>query len=41
MAYVGLPTARTLFAMPQGLTRIEIKLFDIYAADAVTLRSRG
>lgn len=41
MAYVGLPTARTLFAMPQGVSRIEIKLFDIYAADAVTLRVEG
>ncbi len=34
--YVSLSTARTLFAMPQGLTRIEVKLFDLYAADAVT-----
>jgi lipoprotein-releasing system permease protein len=41
MAYVGLSTARTLFAMPQGLSRIEIKLFDLYAADAVTLRVEG
>jgi lipoprotein-releasing system permease protein len=41
MAYVGLPTARTLFAMPQGVSRIEIKLFDIYAADALTLRVEG
>lgn len=34
--YVSLSMARTLFAMPQGLTRIEVKLFDLYAADAVT-----
>jgi lipoprotein-releasing system permease protein len=41
MAYVSLPTARTLFAMPQGVSRIEIKLFDLYAADAVALRVQG
>ncbi len=41
MAYVSLATARTLFAMPQGVSRIEIKLFDLYAADAVTLRVEG
>jgi len=41
MAYVSLPTARTLFAMPQGVSRIEIKLYDLYAADAVTLRVEG
>ena len=34
-AYVSLGTARTLFAMPQGLTRVEIKLTDLYAADAM------
>jgi lipoprotein-releasing system permease protein len=33
-AYVSLGTARNLFAMPQSLSRIEIKLFDLYAADA-------
>ena len=33
-AYVSLATARTLFAMPQGVSRIEIKLADLYAADA-------
>ena len=33
-AYVSLGTARSLFAMPQSLSRIEIKLFDLYAADA-------
>lgn len=38
MAYVSLTTARTLFAMPQGISQIEIKLFDLYAADAVTAR---
>lgn len=40
-AYVGLATARTLFAMPQGVTRVEIKLADLYAADATTLRIRA
>lgn len=40
MAYVSLTTARTLFAMPQGISQIEIKLFDLYAADAVTARIR-
>ena len=34
-AYISLGTARTLFAMPQGLTRVEIKLNDLYAADAI------
>jgi len=38
LAYVSLGTARTLFEMPQGLSRIEIKLHDLYAADAVALR---
>ena len=33
--YVSLATARTLFAMPQGVTRIEIKLYDLYDADAL------
>jgi len=37
-AYVALGTARTLFAMPQGVTRIEIKLDDIDTADAMALR---
>lgn len=41
VAYVSLSTARTLFAMPQGVSRIEIKLFDLYAADATALRVRG
>ena len=35
MAYVSLATARTLFAMPQGVSKIEIKLYDLYAADTV------
>ncbi|MCO8146655.1 ABC transporter permease [Rhodovulum tesquicola] len=39
--FVSLPTARTLFAMPQGVTRIEIKLADLNAADATALRIRG
>lgn len=37
-AYVSIGTARTLFAMPQGVSRIEIKLTDLYQADATTLR---
>jgi lipoprotein-releasing system permease protein len=41
MAYVSLSTARTLFAMPQGVSRIEIKLYDLYDADAVALRVIG
>ena len=39
--YVSLQTARTLFALPQGVTRIEIKLSDINAADATALRIRA
>jgi lipoprotein-releasing system permease protein len=39
--FVGLGTARTLFAMPQGVTRVEIKLFDLFTADATTLRIRA
>jgi len=39
--FVGLPTARTLFALPQGVTRIEIKLADLNAADATALRIRA
>jgi lipoprotein-releasing system permease protein len=37
-AYVSLATARTLFAMPQGVSRIEIKLTDLYAAEATAAR---
>jgi lipoprotein-releasing system permease protein len=40
-AYVSLATARTLFALPQGVTRIEIKLADLYAADALAPRIRA
>jgi len=36
--YVSLPTARILFKKPQGLSRIEIKLDDIFTADAITAR---
>lgn len=36
--FVSLSTARTLFAVPQGVTRIEIKLSDLNAADATALR---
>ena len=37
-AFVSLSTARTLFAMPKGVTRIEIKLRDLNAADATARR---
>lgn len=40
-AFVSLSTARTLFAMPQGVTRIEIKLRDLNTADATALRVRA
>ncbi len=40
-AFVALPTARTLFALPQGVTRIEIKLAELNAADATALRIRA
>jgi lipoprotein-releasing system permease protein len=40
-AYVSIATARRLFAMPQGVTRIEIKLADLYAADLTALRVKG
>jgi lipoprotein-releasing system permease protein len=40
-AFVSLSTARTLFSMPQGVTRIEIKLDDLNAADATALRIRA
>jgi lipoprotein-releasing system permease protein len=40
-AFVSLPVARTLFAMPQGVTRIEIKLDDLNAADTTALRIRA
>ena len=36
--FVGLSTARTLFDLPQGVTRIEIKLDDLNMADATALR---
>jgi len=39
--FVGLSTARTLFDAPQGVTRIEIKLDDLNAADATALRIRA
>jgi len=39
--YVSLSTARTLFALPQGVTRIEIKLADLNTADATALRIRA
>jgi lipoprotein-releasing system permease protein len=40
-AYVSLGTARTLFKMPQGVTRVEIKLTDLYAADALAPRIKA
>jgi lipoprotein-releasing system permease protein len=40
-AYVSLATARTLFAMPQGVTRVEIKLADLYDADTLAPRIRA
>lgn len=40
-AYVSLATARTLFSLPQGVTRVEIKLDDLYAADALAPRIRA
>ncbi|MEX2482001.1 MAG: FtsX-like permease family protein [Gammaproteobacteria bacterium] len=33
-AFVGISVARTLFDLPQGISRIEIKLADVYGADA-------
>ena len=35
VAYVNIDTARVMFDLPEGLTEIEIKLADIYAARAV------
>lgn len=40
-AYVSLATARTLFAMPQGVTRVEIKLANLYDADTIAPRIRA
>ena len=40
-AFVSLGVARTLFAMPQGVTQIEIKLDDLNAADTTALRISG
>lgn len=37
-AFVSLTTARTLFAMPQGISRIEIKLTNLYDADGTAAR---
>lgn len=34
-AFVSLSAARTLFETPQGLSRIEVKLVDLYGADEV------
>lgn len=40
-AFVSLASARSLFALPQGVTRIEIKLTDLNAADDTALRIRA
>lgn len=40
-AYVSLATARTLFRLPQGVTRVEIKLSDLYAADTIAPRIKA
>jgi lipoprotein-releasing system permease protein len=40
-AFVGTSTARTLFALPQGVTRIEMKLDDLNQADATAARIRA
>ena len=37
-AFVSLTTARTLFEMPQGISRIEIKLTNLYDADGTAAR---
>ncbi|MFD2646865.1 ABC transporter permease [Devosia albogilva] len=37
-AFVSLATARTLFDLPQGISRIEIKLADLNQADAMAAR---
>lgn len=37
-AYISLATARTLFAMPQGVSKVEIKLTDLYDAAATAAR---
>lgn len=37
-AYVSIATARTLFALPQGLSRVEIKLDDLNASDSFARR---
>jgi lipoprotein-releasing system permease protein len=39
--FVSLSSARTLFAIPQGVTRIEIKLDDLNAAEATALRIKS
>jgi lipoprotein-releasing system permease protein len=39
--FVSLTTARTLYTVPQGVTRIEIKLTDLNLADATALRIKA
>lgn len=38
LTYVSIATARALFKKPQGLSRIEIKLDDIFTAEEITAR---
>ena len=40
-AYVSLATARTLFKLPLGVTRVEIKLADLYVADTIAPRIKA
>lgn len=40
LAYINLDTARVLFDLPEGVTEIEVKLADIYAAPEVAARLR-
>lgn len=40
-AYVSLATARALFDLPQGVTRIEIKLHDLNTAETAAARIRA
>lgn len=37
-AFVGLSAARTLFEIPQGVSRIEVKLKDLYQAEQIASR---
>lgn len=37
-AFIDIDTAKTLFNMPQGVSRIEVKLEDLYTAEATSAR---